>query len=298
MASYGRYVRNDIVPSRLGETVLTDIRRSHVNAWIKELTEAGRGATTVRRALATLRMIFSTAVKDELIPTNPALNVDQPSTGDQHARYWDIPQISIFLERCGHHRLGPLFEVAAFTGLRRGELCGLHWADVDLVKREIIVRHNRVSVDGKITESTTKSKAGNRKVPLSDVVVGALITSQFRQAEERANAAEAWIGDDHVFSMEDGRALNPYVTRLFDQIRTQDEPLPPLTFHGLRHGAALLMLAGGADIAVVSKLLGHSSIAITADVYSDLIGTIGQQAVDGAAALVARTSLSPTGVEA
>ncbi|HEX5907615.1 MAG TPA: site-specific integrase [Propionibacteriaceae bacterium] len=88
---------------------------------------------------------------------------------------------------------------------------------------------------------------------------------------------------------EDGRALDPqYVSREFQKIRLQGEPLPELTFHGLRHSAASLMLAGGADISTVSKLLGHSSIAITADVYAHLIASVGQRAVDGAAALIPR----------
>ena len=100
--------------------------------------------------------------------------------------------------------------------------------------------------------------------------------------------------------MQDGRALDPsYVTRLFQRLRKgPGQELPPLTFHGLRHCAASLMLASGADIAVVSKLLGHASIAITADVYGHLIGTIAQKAVDGAANLIAHTVHTHQGVEA
>jgi site-specific recombinase XerD len=102
-------------------------------------------------------------------------------------------------------------------------------------------------------------------------------------------AQEAWVGDGHVFTMEDGRALDPqYVSREFQKIRLQGEPLPELTFHGLRHSAASQMLAGGADISTVSKLPGHSSIAITADVYAHLIASVGQRAVEGAAALIPR----------
>jgi integrase len=91
--------------------------------------------------------------------------------------------------------------------------------------------------------------------------------------------------------MEDGRALDPsYVTRLFQKLsKAGADELPPLSFHGLRHCAASRMLAAGADIAVVSKLLGHASIAITADVYGHLVGTIAQKAVDGAANLIAHT---------
>jgi site-specific recombinase XerD len=120
-----------------------------------------------------------------------------------------------------------------------------------------------------------------------------LVTWGLRQQEERENAAEAWAGDDHVFMMEDGRPLDPaYVTGLFQKIRTQGDPLPELRFHGLRHCNASLMLAGGADISTISKLLGHSSIGVTADIYAHMLKAVGQQAVDGAAALITRTVLA------
>jgi integrase-like protein/Arm domain-containing DNA-binding protein len=80
-ATYQRYVEQDIAPSRLGEMKLTDIRRSHVNAWVAELA-ATRGAVTVRRALATLQMILSAAVREEIIPANPARNIDKPTVPD------------------------------------------------------------------------------------------------------------------------------------------------------------------------------------------------------------------------
>jgi integrase len=296
LANYQRYVTQDIVPSRLGGMRLTDIRRSHVNAWVADLA-VGHGPTTVRRALATLRMIFSTAVRDEIIPANPALMVDKPAIPDGPVTAWEPEHIAVFLERCGRRRLGPLFELAVLTGLRRGEICGLHWADVDLAARTITVRHNRVSVDGRVQESTTKTRSGRRTVPLSDAGVAALLTWQLRQSGEAEAAQEAWQSDGHVFTNELGQALDPaYVTRLFQVIRLEDEPLPALTFHGLRHSAASLMLAGGADISTVSKLLGHASISITADVYAHLVAAVGQKAVDGAAALIAHTSLTREGV--
>jgi site-specific recombinase XerD len=95
--------------------------------------------------------------------------------------------------------------------------------------------------------------------------------------------------------MEDGQAVNPgYIRREFQKIRQQGEPLPERTFHSLRHSAASLMLAGGADISTVSKLLGHSSI--TTDVYAHMIAAVGQRAVDGATALIALTVHSQPGV--
>jgi integrase len=88
------------------------------------------------------------------------------------------------------------------------------------------------------------------------------------------------------------------VTRLFQRLRKGPGGCPLSPFHGLRHCAASLMLASGADIAVVSKLLGHASISITADVYGHLVGTVASDAVNGAASLIAHTLHTPNGVSA
>jgi integrase len=299
-ANYRRYVERDIVPSRLGALRLRDIRRNHVNQFASDLIAAGRGAVTVRRILTRLSTILGTAVRDELIPANPAVGADRPAVESSPVQVWEPDAVRVFLQRSAQHRLGPLFEVAVLTGLRRGEITGLRWSDVDLVARKITVRHNRVTVDGKVSEQSTKTRAGLRTVPLSDVAVASLLAWQLRQGTEAEAATDAWRGDGHVFTLEDGRPLDPaYVTRLFQQLRRgPGEELPPLSFHGLRHCAASLMLASGADIAVVSKLMGHASIAITSDVYGHLVGTIAQQAVDGAANLIAHTVHTRQGVEA
>jgi integrase len=175
MANYQRYVKQDIVPSRLGSMKLTEVRRMHVNEWIADLSKT-RGATTVRRALATLQMIFSMAVRDEIVVTNPALLVDKPAVVKKPVEVWEPDVIEEFSDRADKHRLGPLFEVALDTGLRRGEITGLHWDDVDLVKRQLVVRHNRVNIDGRVSETTyPKSRAGRRTVPFSDAGERALM---------------------------------------------------------------------------------------------------------------------------
>jgi integrase len=292
--NYERYIRQDIVPSVLGQMKLGDIKRSHVVQFDDDLAAAGRGATTRRRILTRLSTILATAVRDELISSNPALGVDKPALGDGPVKVWEPDTVRIFLQRSAQHRLGPLFEIAILTGLRRGEITGLRWSDVDLVARKITVRRNRVTVDGRITEQTTKTRAGLRTVPLSGAAVAALLAWQLRQAQEAETAADAWQNPDgYVFTNELGQPLDPaLVTRTFQRLRRgngHEEELPPLSFHGLRHCAASLMLASGADIAVVSKLMGHASISITSDVYGHLVGTIAQQAVDGAANLIAHT---------
>jgi integrase len=301
VAAFRYYIEHDIKPSALGRMKLSDIRRYHVTELVAELNKAGRGAQTVRRIVTLLGTIFASAVRDELISTNPARDIDKPKLNDCPVKVWEPGDVRTFLMRCAQHRLGALFEVAAQTGLRRGEITGLHWADVDLAKRTIVVRRNRVTVNGRVQEQNApKTKAGLRTVALSDFAVATLLTWQIQQDEERQTAEEGWQTDGHVFTMEDGRALDPaYVTRLFQKLRKgPGEELPPLSFHGLRHCHASLMLASGADIAVVSKLLGHASISTTADVYGHLIGTVASDAVNGAAALIAHTVHSQQGVGA
>lgn len=301
VAGYEYYLREDIAPSALGRMKLTDVRRYHVQEFLDAATTAGRGTVTVRRLATLLGTIFATAVKDELISANPARGVDRPKLDRGRLDPWEPDQVRVFLDRCAQHRLGALFEVAVLTGLRRGEITGLRWSDVNLAARKVLVRRNRVTVNGRIEEQNApKTKAGLRTVALSDFAVATLLAWQLRQAQEAEAGAEAWHTEGHVFTMVDGRALDPaYVTRLFQTLRRgTGEPLPPLSFHGLRHCAASLMLASGADIAVVSKLLGHASISITADVYGHLVGTVASDAVNGAANLIAHTVHTPEGVSA
>jgi integrase len=122
-------------------------------------------------------------------------------------------------------------------------------------------------------------------------VTGAQVDGSRLHHEPAAVVVEPEVAAVHGTSRAPRLPIDPsYVTRLFRKLRKgAGDELPPLSFHGLRHCAASLMLASGADIAVVSKLLGHASIAITADVYGHLVGTIAQKAVDGAANLIAHT---------
>ena len=91
-----------------------------VNTWIADLTKAGSGAVTVRRALATLQMIFSTEVRDEIIQASPAMRLDKPTVPDHPVTVWEPEYVVKFFDRCGRHRLGALFELVVYTGLRTG----------------------------------------------------------------------------------------------------------------------------------------------------------------------------------
>ncbi|MEA5155574.1 tyrosine-type recombinase/integrase [Raineyella sp.] len=284
---YDAYITKDIVPSKLGATRLQDLRRSHVADFVHGLVEAGRGAPTVKRIIATLQAALAQAVKDEVIIANPATDTDLPTVRRKPVQAWEPAQVRAFLDQAATHRLGPLYEVTVLTGMRRGEVCGLRWDDVDLEHRRLTIRHNRVDAGGKVVESEPKTAAGRRSVALSDDAVAALLAWRLQQQTEAAEWAEAWNDTGYVFTLEDGNPLHPtYVTRLFQTIRKAAKLPDGATFHHLRHQAASNLIAAGVDIAVVSKILGHESIAITSDFYGHLVGSVAQDAVNAAAELL------------
>lgn len=276
LENYWRYAQQDILPTPLAGMQLRDVRRRHVQAFIDDLAK-DRGAVTVRRIVAVLQGCLSSAVRDELIEDNPARDLDLPYAEVKRFEPWTPEQVGHFLDVATSHRLGALFEAAVWTGLRRSELVSLAWADVDPAGRELAVRKS-------------KTDAGVRRVPLSDEAVGALVAWQIAQADERADWGPAYAGTGLVFTMEDGRPLKlQYATRLFDHLREQAE-LPAMTLHGLRHMGGSLLLAGGAPIEFVSKLLGHSDVRVTSGIYSHQLRGTGHQWTEAASALVPRSS--------
>ena len=298
--NYKRYIEDDIIPSRLGTMKLSDIRRSHIQAFVDGLAKDGRGATTVTRIIATLQSILTGAVKDELIPVNVARGVDGPTIVRVEKAIWSPSELAAFIETASEHRLGALFELGLHAALRRGEIAGLRWADVDVNRGVMAIRHNRVQAD-KTIETTPKTIGSAAEIELSAAAVAALKGWRVRQDLERADCGEAWRGEGHVFTMEDGRPLDPsYVTKLFGALVRKTEAsmrerqrtelvaqglseaevdkvmataavtLPRLTLHGLRHVAASYMWDSTGDLFAVSKALRHASPATTAAVYTHM----------------------------
>lgn len=289
-AVYRAYITNDIQASALGRMKLTDIRRHHVNAFVADLTSAGRGATTVRRIAAVVQGSLKHAWQDELLDHNPGAGLRLPTVAAREFMPWEPEQLGAFLDLATQHRLGALFELAALTGMRRGEVIGLRWADVNLDRGTITIRNNRTNAGTSIVEGAPKTTSGRRTLQYDAAAGGVLLGWAAQQRAEADALGNAWTDSGYVFSYEDGQPLKPqYVTRLFDKLRIQ-AGLPPMTFHGLRHEHASLLLASGTDVGLVSKMLGHSSVAVTADIYSHLIGHAAREASERASASIPRAA--------
>lgn len=203
---------------------------------------------------------------------------------------WTPEQTGMFLDRAARHRLYAMYHLIAFAGLRRGEACGIEWADVDLEAGEIAIRHQRVMITYKdIEDGDPKTDSSDDTIPLDSTTVKALRVWRAAQNEERLAWGEAWVDSGKVFTRENGEKLHPdWALQLFKRLAFE-AGLPPIRLHDLRHGTATLMLAAGADMKLVQAQLRHSSITITSDIYTSVLSDVARQAAEAAVALVPRT---------
>ncbi len=200
---------------------------------------------------------------------------------------WEPATAKVFLAEVAKHRLGALFELEVRTGLRRGEICGLRWSDVDLEARELIARVQLIQLGGDVEETAIKTDAGqDRVVSLDDEAIGALMAWKMRQEIDRDKWGAAFVDSGRVFTYEDGSQLRPaHVSRVFDTVVERAE-LPDIRFHDLRHLHASLLIAAGVPLAVISKRLGHSTITVTVDLYGHLLRDANRQAAEAASELL------------
>jgi integrase len=325
LRSYQQHITKYLEPE-LGYVRLVELRATHVADALAAVTSSAANRQRVR---ATLRSALSAAVRQQLIPTNPAAHVELPSgkrpkalvwTPERVQRWreavdrlhaanaedpslpkleaaarppspvmvWTPEQVGAFLDAAEGNALYALFHLIAHRGLRRGEACGLGWADVDLDRGQVAIRTQLVQHGWAVHEDAPKSEAGERTIALDTGTVAALKAHRQRQAEERLRWGSAWVDSGKVFTREDGSPLHPATaTARFHKIRAGAE-LPPIRLHDLRHSAASLMLAAGVPAKVVQETLGHSTVGLTLDTYTSVYTEVAAEAAEATAA--ARTA--------
>jgi integrase len=247
----------------------------------------GLGLRSVRHVHVTLSKALGDAERQDLISRNPARRATPPSSVSARApeaATWTAEELRKFLDATREHHHGALFRTAAMTGLRRGELCGLRWADVDLDAARLVVRQTITTVDHRITEGTVKTPRSRRAVDLDAVTVAMLRQHRAHQLEGRLLMGAGYADRDLVFASPTGAPWNPdSIGRAFARAVERVNVLR-IRLHDLRHTHATLLLASGTNVKLVSERLGHATVSFTLDVYGHVLP--GQQA-DAAAAVAA-----------
>ncbi len=264
---YATLARTHLVPT-VGTMPLGRLRPSDVEALVVTKRDGWLSGSTIRTIYTVLRTALDIAARDGLIRSNPAAVVRRPGVERKDAPHLTADQAHALLEAVRGDRLESLFRVMLATGLRRGEALGLHWSDVDLDARLLRVRWTLSRTSQGLQLDEPKTDKSRRTVPLPRSAIEALRTHRTRQLEEQHTAAGAWQEHGLVFTTEIGTPLEPRnVLRRFEVLAAR-AGLRGATLHTLRHSAASFLLAAGTHTKVVQEHLGHSSYAITADIYS------------------------------
>lgn len=181
---------------------------------------------------------------------------------------WEPDQLAAFIDHARNDRQGPIWQLAATTGMRRGELLGLRWDDIDLDNGTLTIRSTRVRAGNTITEETPKTPKSRRTISLDKATVDALRRLKARQAQDKLAHGEIWQNDDNLVVIEeDGQPTHPLTfSRRFTKIAEQAE-LPKIRLHDLRHSYVVAARRAGIDTKTVSERLGHADITVTLRVY-------------------------------
>ncbi|MFD8131487.1 tyrosine-type recombinase/integrase [Streptomyces mirabilis] len=257
---YESHVRLYLVPI-LG---VADVRRFLVRLE-KETT-----AATAKESHRVLRSALSSACREELITRNVAKLVEPPRADTPELHPWTLDETLDFLAASRKDPLYAAFVLAIAMGLRRGEIIGLRWSDIDLDNRVLYVRQQTQRRRGVLYDDDPKSRR-RRAVPLPALCLAPLRWHRMRQSAARAKAGEKWQASGYVFTTRTGRQVEPRnVYRSFTRI-ADSAGIRVVRLHDARHGTATLLTAAGVAPRVVMEILGHSQISITMDVYTHVV---------------------------
>ncbi|KNE83187.1 MULTISPECIES: tyrosine-type recombinase/integrase [Streptomyces] len=275
-SKYAMHVRLYLVPL-LGKKRLETLSPRDVRVFLAEVSRKATPATA-KEAHRVLRSALTAACREELVTRNVASLVEAPKANSRETTPWSLDETLTFLEEARRDPLYAAFVLGIAMGLRRGEVLGLRWSDVDLDGRVLRVSNQLQRIGGELYQSTTKTGKA-RPVPLPLICLAALRWHRLRQADAaRKRGAELDLSG-LVFTTRTGQPIEPRnLNRSFSRL-TASAGLRPIRLHDARHGCATLLTAAGVAPRVLMEILGHSQISMTMDVYTHVAQDTQREAI-------------------
>ena len=253
---------------------LKELKTNHVQRFINDKIKSGLSDRTVKYIVTLLSCALEQAVKNDMINKNVSKAVTLPKkTAKKEKRILDRQEQEKLLSILENERMGVAIILTLMIGLRRGELLALRWSDFDKEKGHLHIRQNLSRLkgeDGKshLTFTTPKTKSSNRTITLLPEITAKLNAHKKAQTLEKFKVGQFWEHNDLIFCTEFGKPIEPRnLIRILERL-TDTLEIPKINVHALRHTFATRALEQGISLKVVQEILGHSSIAMTADIYS------------------------------
>jgi integrase len=267
---YKHTVEHHLIPA-LGHRKLQALTAVQIHEAYAAKRRANIGARTLQLMHLRLCQALDLAVSWQLIPRNAARLIETPQAKPKRHRVWTPEEQQRFLTaaKVEHHH--PIWHVLITMGLRRGELLGLRWSDVDLTRHRLRVEQQVVMVGTRLEITSVKTEKSRRLLELPPSLVDLLQEHRKRQQARIELAGELWDDHDLVFCTSRGRPLAPRnVARAFKALCAR-AGVPKITLHEGRHTHTTTLIAAGVPIGVVSQRLGHSRVSTTMDVYAHVL---------------------------
>ena len=257
----------------IGDLRLDKLSHTTIESMYEKLKAKELAPSTIHRVHRVLRAALNRAVKRGIIKESPMRRVDSPSGKIERRNVLSVEQSQMLLDWLqGHHYLTFLgATLALHTGMRRGEICGLQWRDVDWDRGIVRITRSRQRRNGKDIVGDPKTAGSTRPIPI-DADLLALLRSWYNAFPEPPSESQ------FILAHPDGRPIDPMTLSRDVRAAVKALSLQDISFHDLRHTHATLLLQANVPLKIVSERLGHSSIAMTADTYSHVTETMQQDA--------------------
>lgn len=259
--SYKRAIEARIKPA-FNNMDIKDIKPMHIHNFYQDLKKKGLSTKYISYVGVVLGNIMNKAVEMEFVHSNPVKKTKKPKIQKKKQLSWNREQTLLFLEEIQHRSKYFLtFYLAFYTGMRVGEILGLHWEDIDFEKGMIHVQHTITLKEGDYIIGPVKTESSDRWIPIGQTILDKL--ESHRMHSDHTN-------DKLVFCTRNSKIVDPYTLRCALKKVSEELEIPSIRFHDIRRTHTTILIDEGVSPKVVSQRLGHSDVSITLNIYTDV----------------------------
>ena len=290
LVGYKGMIRRYIDP-RLGHLQVQEMNALAVQIWVNKLKvspSSGEPLTagTIKHTYHVLRGAMDKAVQAGLIHRSPCAGIQLPKGEKKKPVIYDETQIQQLLDFARGTEMELIIDLELCMGMRRGELLGLQWQDVNWEKNQIHIIRSRVAVDGKSVVKQPKTESGTRTLDVPEILMKKLKAYKVKCMEQKIRVGRRLLEEDFIIVHPDGKPIYPeYVSQMFTKLQKRAN-LPKCRFHDLRHLCASIMVKQGVEVKVAQERLGHKDITTTMNIYAHVLPGSAREAAEKIGQLV------------
>ncbi|QNU67668.1 tyrosine-type recombinase/integrase [Ruminiclostridium herbifermentans] len=275
---YRNIINNHLVPA-LGNYKLQGLNTTILNKYFKNKKVEGLSNNTIRKHYDLIKEALKQAVNEEKILRNPLDKIEPIKRNRNEMNFYSVDQLKMLFSLVENNRMEIVVKLAGMLGLRREEIAGLKWDNIDIENKLIFVAEARTQAGKKTVVKGTKNSSSHRTLYAPDEIINLLITIKNKQEEQKKLLGEAYKDEGYIVAWENGEPYRPnYISDLFKKI-IDDNKLPPLRLHDLRHTFASIANELGTNLYDISKALGHSQVGTTSQIYTHMFDKTHKKAI-------------------